>query len=140
VPEAPRAAVIADPTLVGATLDLADLGGTATVHLPLAAEGWTMRQKAKGGVSYRYRSSGTVRCRAKLALSRLQMRCRQPSAHLAVPIAGPVGVRLRIGEAAEYCLEFDGQAQGRGAKSATRWQARDAVAPLQCPEISPLFP
>ena len=72
-------------------------------------------------------------------MSRLQVRCRQPAAQLDVPIAGPVGVRLRIGDAAEYCLEFDGQAPGGGGKSAARWQARDAVAPLQCPEISPVF-
>jgi hypothetical protein len=139
IPGEPEGAT--DPAAVGAMLDMGDLGGTAMLHMPLEAAGWTAKRKAKTGLAYRYRGAGDTRCRAKLGVGRLRIRCRQPAGSLAAPLVGPVGVRVSIGDALVYCLQFDREsASGGGANSGARWRAREAVAPLQCPVISPVSP
>jgi ELWxxDGT repeat protein/cysteine-rich repeat protein len=132
IPGAPGSAT--DPTAVGVVLELADLGGTVAVRLPLEAAGW--KAKSKAGAGYRFRSSGDTRCRVKLGVGRLRVQCRQ-AVGSQVAIDGPVAVRVRFGDALTYCLEFERESPGL---STTRWRAREAVAPLQCPEILPVSP
>jgi hypothetical protein len=127
-----------DPTVHGATLTFADVGGAGgTATFVLDASGWT-RVGVPGSESYRYRGrDDTVdpdphgACRSvQISGTVIKGACKAPS--LSTPFTASETVVLRLGTgfgARRYCAEFGGVERKNDAEAMRR---RDAPPPAAC--------
>jgi hypothetical protein len=113
----------ADPTAVGASLQLSATTGGASFALP--ASGWKAvgRRRPKG---FKFEGGG---CRVALLRKKLAAVCRGDTGDLRLPEPGPLEVILLVGGEA-YCAECGGRSAGRGARVFKR---KACPAPATCP-------
>ncbi len=128
-----------EPTAVGATLEVFDVGGAAgddTYNLPAA--GWT-GDSVKG---FKYKGAGTAADPCKVVQIKpkiIKAVCKDKGAGgvtLAPPFAGTAGAIFTAG-ADRYCGEYGGTEIKNDAKLVKR---KDASAPGSCPVIAPPVP
>jgi len=120
-----------DPSKHGAVLTLVDLDGGGEQQLILARGGWRTTRGGLRGPSYTFEGGGRG-CRALEVVSgrRLVIRCKLAAGDPLASI-GPdarLAVRLTLGAATPYCLEFG----GNRTVDARGFEARDALAPSSC--------
>lgn len=120
-----------DPTVTGATAEVGRLGGDSPLVLELPAAGW--RPGGTGPADFRYRSrTGPVRS-ARLSQGKLvRLWARGPAASaLDGAPQGDVGFVLAVGDV-RFCGVFGGRIR---RDDGTRFLARNAPAPLTCPDV-----
>ncbi len=136
-----------DPTVAGATLGLFDTEspGAGSVSFALDASGWSGLGIPPGSLGYRYRGRDDVTdpnpegtCRTVLLKATLiATTCKGAAITLAPPVAGDVGVVLRMPSGSpslRYCASFGGAPKRNDARSFKR---KDAPVPSGCPFVEP---
>lgn len=129
----------ADPTLVGGTFRVFDVGnpGNQAVYT-LPASGWTALGNPPGSVGYRYTGAGSPAdpCEVELRTSEIDVNCNDPGAAPTVPFSGEGGATLSLGGGAQrYCTVFGGVLASNNTVTFKRLKA--LVPPAVC-EPSPV--
>ncbi|MFQ5512886.1 MAG: PQQ-binding-like beta-propeller repeat protein [Myxococcota bacterium] len=130
----------ADPSVVGAVLELLNPSSGETQRIALPASHWSARGDPPGARGYLYRDPKLTRgpCSlVRLAPGRLRVSCRGEALTFTLdqPTQGALAVALRLGNESVYCLRFGGSIQSDrgGAGVRGRFSARAAPAPIACP-------
>jgi len=122
----------ADPTKVGGSFEVTDLGVGEPDLVDLPASRWTVRRlSGASGERYQY-GDPTGRCPRLVVQTGkiLRARCIGLRVALGAPGTRRLSVQLRLGTASRYCVAFGGTIR---KDTATRYEAVDAPAPPACP-------
>jgi hypothetical protein len=127
----------ADPTLVGGTFRVFDVGnpGNQAIYA-LPASGWKGLGNPPGASGYRYTGAGSPAdpCQIDLRDKEIDVNCNDPGTAPTVPFTGEGGATLSLGGGMQrYCTVFGGILANNNA---TQYKRVKALAPSAC-EPSP---
>ena len=124
----------ADPTAVGGTLRIFDVGATAgddTYNLP--AGSWKGLGNPAGAAGYKYRGTGTAGDPCKVVLVKpkvIKGVCVGAGVTLTTAFAGDIGIVLSLGATDRFCAQLGGDTV-RNDETLTK--RKNAPAPSACP-------